>query len=244
MTNPELRTDVAIGVDGCPAGWVAAIYRPGEGIAFEVVPTIHSLIESHPGVAIGIDIPIGLGDCEPRGCDLAARKLLGAPRASSVFPAPCRGLLGRGMNYQDLSAESRRLTGKGISQQTFHIIPKIEDADNELNPGLQTSVIEVHPELSFWKLAGGRPMHFPKKSSVGYVERRDVLCHPLEGFPAELIPETPRHARSLAPGAGADDVLDAIVAAWSALRYAKGHALIIPDSPERDERGLLMQMVV
>ncbi len=243
LTAP--RTDMAIGVDGCPGGWLAAVFCLSPAtFSFSVVPTIRRLIDAYPNTVIGVDIPVGLPASGSRSCDTAARKSLGAPRASSMFPAPCRGLLGRGMNYQDLSAESRRLTGKGISQQTFHIIPKIEDADNELNPELQTSVIEVHPELSFWKLAGDRPMHFLKKSSAGYVERRDVLRHHSEGFPAELIPETPRHARSLAPGAGADDVLDAIAAAWSALRYAKGHALIIPDSPERDERGLLMQMVV
>lgn len=244
MTGPELRTDVAIGVDGCRAGWVAAIYRPGAGIAFEVVPTIHSLIESHPGVAIGIDIPIGLDDCKPRACDIAARKLLGVPRASSVFPAPCRGILGWRRDYASISAESRRITGKGISQQTFHIIPKIEDADNEMTPELQSFVVEVHPELSFWMMAGEHPMRHSKKRTAGFTERRDLLRQHISGIPVEMIPETRADARGMAPRAGADDVLDAIAAAWSALRFARGEALTLPDDPPRDRQGLLMRMVI
>lgn len=243
MIEIALRTDVAIGVDGCRGGWVAAIYRPEAGLSVRVARSIGAIIDQHPGVAIGIDIPIGLADRGPRGCDLAARKLLGSPRGSSVFPAPARGLLNRNLTYAVLCAESRRLTGKGISQQTFHIIPKIQDADDALHPGLQACVIEVHPELSFWKLAGDRPMLYPKKSAAGFIERRDALRLYCEDVPAEFIPETPTQARSLAAGADADDVLDAIVAAWSALRYARGHAFTSPDLPERDERGLLMQMV-
>ena len=34
-----------------------------------------------------------------------------------------------------------------------------------------------------------------------------------------------------------DDVLDAAVAAWSALRIAKGDAKTLPSEPEIDERG-------
>ena len=243
VSQTTLRREMAIGVDGCPGGWLMAVYRPGNGLAFEVVPSVGAIIGKYPAVAIGIDIPIGLADDEPRGCDLAARKLLGAPRASSVFPAPARGLLHRGLSYPELCDESRRLTGRGISKQTYHIIPKIEDVDREMSPALDSSVIEVHPEMCFWTMAGRRPMFFPKRSQAGYLERRDVLRVALDGADAEAVPETRSKARALALGAEADDVLDAIAAVWSALRFARGEATVIPDDPQRDRTGLLMRMV-
>lgn len=38
-------------------------------------------------------------------------------------------------------------------------------------------------------------------------------------------------------GVGADDVLDAGAAAWSARRIANGEAKSLPEGPERDEHG-------
>lgn len=243
-----LQTDIAIGVDGCPGGWVAAIWHPDDLLlTIRVANSLSDLILAFPDVAIGIDIPIGLAETDPRGCDMAARRLLGPGRASSVFPAPCRGIVHLGASYAVSSARSRELTKRGISQQAYHIIPKIAEADAALDPVLQHRVFEVHPEVSFWALAGGKSMVHAKKKTAGFEERRDYLRRV---FPSSIIPETRRTAISLAieskqlgRGAGADDVLDAIVAAWSAHRFATGLAQRIPEQIERDERGLLMQIV-
>ena len=40
-----------------------------------------------------------------------------------------------------------------------------------------------------------------------------------------------------------DDVLDAIVAAWTASRVVTGIAVRLPIDPERDESGLRMEIV-
>ena len=42
---------------------------------------------------VGVDVPIGLSDGKPRQCDIEARAVLRAPRASSVFPPPIRSAL-------------------------------------------------------------------------------------------------------------------------------------------------------
>lgn len=44
----------------------------------------------------------------------------------------------------------------------------------------------------------------------------------------------------LGKDAGANDVLDAIVAAWSAARKSTGESKRIPSDVERDETGLTM----
>lgn len=248
MDGRRLRTGIAIGVDGCPGGWVAAIWRPDKAsLTIRVVGSLADLIDAHPDVAIGVDIPIGLPATEPRGCDITARRLLGPGRASSVFPAPCRGIVHLRAGYAESSARSRELTGRGISQQAYHIIPKIAEADNVLTPELQSRVFEVHPEVSFYALAGGRAMVHAKKRMAGFEERRDLLR---AVFPNGAIPETRAEtkllaidSRRLGKGAGADDVLDAIVAAWSAQRFASGEAKRIPNHPERDETGLRMEIV-
>jgi len=56
---------------------------------------------------LAIDIPIGLLD-GPRACDKAARKLLGQPRGSSVFPALSRPALGA-QTYPEASCPESRL---------------------------------------------------------------------------------------------------------------------------------------
>ena len=248
MSELAIRTDIAIGVEGCPGGWVAAVYAPDEGsFKFRVVRHLRELVDDFPNVAIGVDIPMGIAESVPRNCDLKARKMLGSGRASSVFPAPDRRILRLGLDYRQTSSYSRMISGKGISQQTYHIMSKIEDADDELTPDLQALMFEVHPELSFWKLAGLNPMKHNKKRTAGFNERRDWLR---AVFPFESIPETRIAARSLViqskeigRSAEGDDVLDAIISAWTALRFANGVAEIIPIDPQRDERGLLMQMV-
>jgi predicted RNase H-like nuclease len=93
------------GVDGCRAGWVAALVSAtaGKGTRTGYLAHLERLwVSSHFADAlcktqgcnlVCVDIPIGLsGGREPRSCDVDARRLLG-PRASSVFTPPVRAAL-------------------------------------------------------------------------------------------------------------------------------------------------------
>ena len=82
------------GVDGCWRGWFY-VRADGADFDFGVVTQLSELIDAAPdGSTVLVDIPIGLHDDigGPRQCDLVARKLLGQPRGSSVFPAPIRAI--------------------------------------------------------------------------------------------------------------------------------------------------------
>ena len=81
-----------VGLDGCRDGWIAAILESGV-TRLQVLGSLESLFENPALITAVIDVPIGLPETGPRRCDLLARQLLRAPRASSVFPAPLRSML-------------------------------------------------------------------------------------------------------------------------------------------------------
>ncbi len=233
-----------VGVDGCPGGWVAAVYDVSwSKLHFEVYNSFKQLLASQPDAAcIAVDIPIGMRQAGARSCDVEAREAIG-PRRSSVFPAPDPLLLDRvvdeALDYDQTNVLSRSLLNKGISKQAFAIFPEIAEVNRVMTPNLQKRVIEVHPEVCFWALAGQRPMEYPKKRPEGFEERRNHLLEALKGAYVPMRQEAGR----VAPPAKADDVLDAIVAARTARRFAEGRSGRLPSSPPTDARGLRMEMV-
>ena len=228
------------GVDGCPAGWIAASLDLETGkVTGEVFKDAASLLRDPRAVVTTIDIPIGLPSRDrSRSVDGEARRLLGA-RRSSVFPAPPRAVLDAG-DYPAACAASLTACGKSMSQQAFAIVPKIKAVDAVLRetPELQARVFEVHPELCFCYWANQTPMRHPKHTGFGFAERLE-LTRTVFGSAAEEIrfkfERTEVHD---------DDILDALAALWTAQRIHSGTAVTIPNGIEQvDEYGLLMRMV-
>jgi predicted RNase H-like nuclease len=228
---------LVVGVDGCPGGWVAVVF---DLETRALTPRFHGSFQQLLGAyqdaaAIGVDIPIGLSEGAPRACDIEARKVL-LHRRSAVFPAPDPRVLFE-PTYQDATAQSLALSGKGISQQAFNICRKIAEVTWAMQRQDQGRVFEVHPEVSFWALAG-RPMEFKKGKPDGYEERRALLNKEL-GLPIWSRTEASAVARPASP----DDLLDATVAAWTARRSAEGRAERLPTDPEIDSRSLRMEIM-
>jgi predicted RNase H-like nuclease len=209
--------DIA-GIDGCKAGWIVAT---GRGVF--VVPRL----QLDRFDLVGIDIPIGLLDGPRRACDGAARKYLESA-GSSVFPAPPRAALAC-TTYVDALAVSRAVTSRGISKQTFNIMPKVAELDRLIDETNQHTVIEVHPECAFKALNGDKKL-LSKKSLEGRRARRRLLD---DHF---AVPPT-------APaGAAIDDMLDAYAVLWSVRRYQRGEHRTFGDG-QRDARGIEMRIV-
>jgi predicted RNase H-like nuclease len=226
------------GADGCPGGWVYVVAQArGNGrLTLEDVGVVADfaalLRQTRACAALAVDIPIGLSADGRREADFEARRRIG-PRRSSVFPAPARLLLSAG-SYADANALSRSALGKGLSAQAYAITAKIREADQEVTPDLQDRVVESHPEVSFWALAGDEPLSYWKRKPEGQAERLRLL----ESAYGESI-------RDVAPpkGAARDDLYDACVLAWTASRLAAGTAVRLPGRAQRDERGLRMEIV-
>jgi len=217
------------GIDGCRGGWIACkVDLKSQRTSVELID-LPSILRNKPDdlAILAIDIPIGLMDGS-RACDKAARKLLGQPRGSSVFPAPCRAALGA-QTYAEASSINRQRTTRRLSQQALGIAPKIKQVDDAITSDCQRWAFEVHPEVCFWVLAGECPMAHGKKTNAGVSERLDLL--------RLVFPDIERHLQSRRANVGRDDLLDAAVAAWTALRICKGEARRVCE-PERDAKGL------
>jgi len=223
------------GIDGCPGGWVVARAVEGAGtVEIERVGSIGSIIEEmrRGGLRrLAIDMPFGLADTSDRDCDRLARRELGR-RASTVFPAPVRGVLECG-SYAEALTVSRRDLGKGLSKQAWHLVPKIRELDEALRHHGADGVQETHPELAFAHHRGGEPLAESKHSPAGLEARRAIVQ---EVFPA-LDVDAARPA-----GARIDDVLDAAILADAALRWLRGEGRRLgdDDAPPSDRYGLPM----
>ena len=230
----------AYGIDGCRAGWFyVALARSGEP-RWGIVGAIEELVSSADASdRIFVDIPIGLPNGrEGRLCDKEARRRLGR-RASTVFPPPVRAALAAA-TYEDANRISREESGKGMTKQTFAILPKIREVDCLLRKSEKARHIirEVHPEICFWALAGRSPLS-PKKTAAGFDERFVLL----EGFRPSVGEDFDRIRTEFRRGDVAnDDILDAMAAAITA--SADPVALkTLPEHPTKDSRGLPMEMV-
>jgi predicted RNase H-like nuclease len=217
---------MVLGIDGCQEGWVG-VTLDDEGCyhGIATAPILHDLLRSFPDTTVaGVDMPLHLTNAATRPADTAARKLLGAQRGRSVFPAPPKFVISPDWIDRDpgeVSDESRRRHSCGIPRQSLVLRAKIQEINQAFNDGFP--VIEVHPELSFATMNADAPLAFRKKSWGGMRERlallRDAGIH---------LPDTlPDAVARLA----SDDVIDAAAAAWSAHRHARGEATPLPNAP-------------
>lgn len=219
------------GVDGVPRGWVVGVVAPGPAVTWSVVPDAAAVLEVTAGCdAVGVDIPLALPvGAGRREAERLAAVRLGRAR-SSLFPTPPAEVLAE-TTYAGACAVARRVTGKAISLQAFHIGPKIRDWQS-VDP-LPGHVVEAHPEMSFRTLAPD--VGFAgKKTARGAGQRVAALARWVD--PAVLLADLP------ATGTRLDDALDALATAWSAARWTRGEADELGDGV--DARGRPLRIVV
>jgi predicted RNase H-like nuclease len=244
------QTFQVAGVDGCRAGWLVAIVSVTRQSSQRDTPCVFKyksffvahifkevLSKTSNCELVCVDIPIGLSDgVKPRECDLAARKVLRRPKASSVFPAPIRQCLSA-KDYKKACEISFKHSCKKLSWQNFYILDNIHQVDDLMMPVLQERVREIHPEVSFWALNAKKPMQHKKRRLVGRKERMKLLAPIFSGL-EQIVAET-RKPKEVEP----DDILDALVAAWTAGQTVIGKAGTLPQNPEFDSKGLRMEIL-
>jgi predicted RNase H-like nuclease len=246
---------LAVGVDGCRAGWVAAIADRSSGgqtsTRLELFGDLDAVVRWRERTAaaaqaiVGMDVPMGLPErAGLRACDREARHELGS-RWMTVFASPDRELLGHDFASARAIVHRRRLAEPArehpvMTHQTMNIAPKVAQADRVLraDPARQQWLLEVHPELSFRKLAG-RPLA-PKRTPEGASRRLELIARYFPDVPLRLGDAGWPRAR-----VARDDLLDAYAVLWTALRFARGDEdCRAKGDGARDAFGLLQRIVV
>jgi predicted RNase H-like nuclease len=228
------------GVDGCRGGWIAVIDEGGLLESRVFADWSRLMVEFQRATLIGVDIPIGLPGRDSRRCDIEARRRLGPPRGSSVFPAPVRGVLTDGLSYREASDLHRRIDGRGLTRQTYALLPKIREVDGCLREDLarQGHVIEIHPEVSFAVWNGGTAMAYRKSELAGRAQRERLIDKEWPGQRERLWESVRRQ------DCQRDDLNDAFAALWTVRRTAAHVAQTLSPVPAFDEVGLRMEIRV
>ncbi len=234
-----------IGIDGCKNGWIAAVIDYGR-LRIERYNTIEEIMKTYPVMdAYLIDMAIGLQEkAEDIRPDPEARKQLGS-KGSSIFPIPCRqAVYAQGKDPLEMEAEQKKankeVLGKSLSKQSIAIIPKIRELDEYLDNHevFRNVLCESHPELCFARLAGD-VLRTRKSEFEGITERMNVLSGYLKSIDIHEFFSLPKVL-----DCKADDILDAACLAVTACLKEHGLCETIPESPESDAKGLLMQLVI
>lgn len=199
------------GVDGAKGEWVVAIFD-GAVVTWSVAGSVDAVLDSTARCSVvAVDMPLSMPEESYRISELAAKAFLG-PARSSIFHTPVSEVLDA-EDYQEACEISRRITGKAISKQTWHLLPSVRAwRAAEFDPD---RVVEVHPECSFRAMASTTAFA-SKKTGRGAGQRMAALSTWID--PHNLVVGL----AELPPGPALDDALDAAAATWSAWRYSRG----------------------
>jgi predicted RNase H-like nuclease len=189
-----------VGLDGIRDGWVA-VYLSGADQRFAYGASVADLL-AVPFDRAMIDMPIGLPERGYRQCDLEARKLVGA----RVFLGARQGI----WNFKTLDEANayywdRDGAGRGVSMQLFCLREKLRELNASSVP---PRVLEAHPEVIFWRLAGRVLAN--KRTAEGRAERIRLLEANGIGEVRRWLEQ--RHGT----GIGSDDLIDACACAVAA----------------------------
>jgi predicted RNase H-like nuclease len=236
-----------IGVDGCPAGWVAVQFNEDGYNDTSLYEDIEDLWATHGTAAeqILIDIPIGLRENSnaKRPCDDAARKILSPRRHSSVFSVPVRAAV-HAETYEDAKEIQENRTAGSLGVQSWGIADKIAELDiflRETEPDAVGTIREAHPELCFWALNDESATEYSKtgQPAAAFWERIEIL-EPINEATVEGVREA---SSDLDAKVSNDDVIDAFALALTASPKT-GSLRMLPDDPSTDDSGNLpMEMV-
>lgn len=231
-----------VGIVRCWNAWLVTKSEDGlESVSFRVELDLGGFLAGLESerVLVVVDVPIGLLGNRSRAVDLAARRLLGSPRSSSVFPPPVRAALA-GETYEEATMLNAAASGKKLPVQAFGILGGIRELDGFMTPGRQEWVREGHPEVTFALLSRERRgIVAAKRSPEGHQARLDLLR--AHGQISDISAIRQRLGHRFV---GRDDIVDALSMLVSASRLRRGNAVILPeDGPELDSRSLRMEMV-
>jgi predicted RNase H-like nuclease len=116
---------------------------------------------------VAVDIPIGLSRGKQiRKCDLDAKKMLFGH--NTLFYAPPRAI--QAETPQDFQRLHRMARRQGAGLPVWEFLEKVREANSVMTQELHKRIVEFHPELTWFRLAG--------KASNPNTARRESPCKP------------------------------------------------------------------
>ncbi|MFC7071942.1 DUF429 domain-containing protein [Halovenus rubra] len=231
-----------VGVDWSDDSWLAVVFDSDGYDQAEVFAEIGDLWYQYEELAelVLVDVPIGLIEegTASRRCDILASDIVGS-RASSLIEPPVREAT-RKRRYPAAKRVHERKTGTALSERAFTLSDSIAAVDDLLRnvPEARMTFRQSHPELCFRAL-GDEPLEYPKRTAAGYAERMRTLA----GFDTDAPPVVQAVAEETGgAGVAVDDVLDAVVLAYTA-QPGPGSLYSLPPEPPTDAKGLPMELV-
>lgn len=236
-----------IGIDSCKKtgqyhGWSAFWLETDGSYGFAVYPSIAGIMaEHHDAACILIDIPIGLPETPAEAAarpDSELRRRL-KKKSSSVFNTPCRQAV-YCSDKQVAKRMNQAVLHKSLSEQSLGFTSKIREVDEFLhqNPQYAGRIRESHPEYAFALLNDGQPLTSKKSEAAGLAERRLIL-----GGLFDAADKAWREISLQYPKQLLDDFSDAMVLAVMGTFGRHNGFVTIPAQPEKDSRGLPMEVV-
>jgi len=228
-----------LGVDGARGGWVFASLSPALELTFS--SSIESFFASHQEACqcILIDMIMGLPfSPETLRPEAMIHDLLGR-HSASIFRVPCRASV-YAENITDMYRLHETIMHQKLTPFSINLIPKIKELDIWLryHQEMQSVIFESHPESAFELLNSERLKH-SKHTKDGLQERFELLRSRIPDLSLPSLQAfSKQHRLPL------DDVLDAIVLAYTAELYLSGQARLIPPHPQADEYGILMRAIL
>ena len=227
-----------LGIDGSKSGWIGVKQNLNHEGSSEILFSNKLIDFLSPDIKlIIIDMPVGLDNNIQQGgrlVDKEARKQL-LKRKSSIFNAPIRDVL-KAKSYNEANSISKS-KGLGISKQSWNLVPKINELDQIMQIKIRPQIYESHPELCFQIMNDG-VLKFSKKEKMGIKERKNILIK--NGLDREFLDNSLKKNKNFQP----DDFLDACALSWTAKRIINKQNIDLPEDPEIDELGIIMQMKV
>ncbi|HUL33724.1 MAG TPA: DUF429 domain-containing protein [Candidatus Eisenbacteria bacterium] len=228
------------GVDACKGGWIvakSASWPNREIPVLAVCPDFRTVLALTADCRrVAVDIPIGLPSRQNlRACDLEAKKLLSGHNTSALFYAPPREAL-NAESPREFQRLHRKLRGTGAGLPVWGFLPKVKEASSAMTPALQERIIEFHPELTWFRVAGENLES--KHTAEGIAERKRLL--------RKLVPDLERILRwkdYLGRAAAHDDLLDALIGIGVAKASLHGSPYRLPaGKTETDRASLRMEI--
>lgn len=230
--GPNLPYKLVAGATPCGRSWLVASAKL-QGSVFapespQLISPFGEVLDQRPSYeVIALNAPVGYLDQAAEGgrtCDREARALLGPRRGSSIQSAPVRS-----------PTNELEFLPDHLDAISMTLLPRYREVAAEMAPFRQRTVYEVHSDVSFYELNGGRPLEHPKHTEMGEQERRTLLQTKFPGVDRMLSTEL--------PGVTTAHLLDVAVFVWTARRIFNRVAIRIPTDPEWDEQGLRMEIV-